>query len=98
MEKCARCKVEYGWKNMRCHQILNDWLCDKCELLFDKEFESFKTSFLNNFCPKCNFSLIDIISWDQPIKFCQRCNYEQNSGNKLYDNDTSKDQEAAQSS
>jgi hypothetical protein len=31
-------------------------------------------------CPKCGYFLIDIISWDQPLEFCQKCQYEKEKG------------------
>jgi hypothetical protein len=35
-------------------------------------------------CPVCNYFLIDIISWDQPIRFCQKCNWQLEIEEKLY--------------
>lgn len=48
IEKCARCKKELGWKLMHCHEIINEWLCNKCDEEFDLFFEKFKDLFLSN--------------------------------------------------
>lgn len=37
-----------------------------------------------NDCPKCGYFLIEIISWDTPLEICQRCQYENQIGKKLY--------------
>lgn len=36
-------------------------------------------------CPNCGYFLIDIISWDQPLEICQRCQYENETGKSLYE-------------
>jgi ribosomal protein S27AE len=38
---------------------------------------------VNKNCPNCNYFLIDIISWDTPLQYCQRCQYEKQTGEKL---------------
>ena len=48
MEKCARCKNPFGWKKMHCHEVLNEWLCAKCEKSYHTFFEKFKQEFLND--------------------------------------------------
>jgi hypothetical protein len=46
MEKCAKCEKELGFRKMHVNDHINEWLCTECEELFSKEFEIFKTDFL----------------------------------------------------